>query len=49
MRNVVAYDLHARMHYSGRPLRDAAAELLTEVLPKDSGGLVAIDAKSREV
>jgi beta-aspartyl-peptidase (threonine type) len=42
IRNCSAFDLHAKMHYLGLSLEDAA-EMLLNSLPKDAGGFIAID------
>lgn len=46
IRSVVAYDVAARMKYSGRDLATAAREVIHEKLPKldGKGGLIAVDA-----
>ncbi|MGB3619060.1 MAG: isoaspartyl peptidase/L-asparaginase [Catalinimonas sp.] len=46
IRNVVAYDIAARMKYQGKSLREAADAVVMEHLPTvepESGGIIAID------
>ena len=47
IRNVVAYDVAARMKYAGASLADATHELINNKLKKlgGRGGLIAVDAK----
>ena len=47
MRTVAAYDISARMAYAGLSLKDAAEQVVMELLPRYNGrgGLIAIDAK----
>jgi len=42
IRNVLAYDVHARMHYKGVSLKTATDEVLDK-LPRDTFGFVAVD------
>lgn len=43
IRHGIAHALAARVEFGGQSLGSAARQLLTEVLPEDSGGLIAID------
>jgi beta-aspartyl-peptidase (threonine type) len=45
IRNVVAYDVHARMYYAKQSLAEASNEIIHQVLKPQggSGGLIAID------
>lgn len=45
IRNNVAADVSARIKYAKQSLADAAATIMKDVLPDDSGGLIAIDKK----
>ncbi|NMM47188.1 isoaspartyl peptidase/L-asparaginase family protein [Marinigracilibium pacificum] len=47
IRNVVAYDIAARMKYQGTPLADAADEVVMKKLVEmnGSGGIIALDRK----
>lgn len=51
IRNVVAYDVSARMEYKGLTLEQAATEVIMDKLKKagGEGGLIAIDAKGHIV
>ena len=48
IRHNVAADLSARLKYGSQSLSDAAKTIMTEVLPDDCGGLIAID-KNRNI
>ena len=43
IRHVVAYDVAARMKYKGSSVGRAVDEILTHVLPKAAGGIIAVD------
>lgn len=43
IRHSVAADLAARMRYGSKTLARAASEIVSTVLPKESGGLIAVD------
>jgi len=43
MRHVASYDVAARIVVGGRSLLEAVKETVFSVLPKDSGGLIAVD------
>lgn len=49
IRSVVAYDVAARMKYQGLGVKEAAAAIIRDQLPKlgGSGGLIALDSKGR--
>ncbi len=51
IRHVVAYDICARMAYTGRPLAHTANEVVHQVLPVAGaeGGVIAIDRRGRIV
>ena len=52
IRNVVAYDVCARMKYKGIPLNQAAHEVIMEVLEgqeEDTGGIIALDGQGHVV
>jgi L-asparaginase / beta-aspartyl-peptidase len=44
IRHAVAYDVAARIRYRGDSLAAATEAIIHEVLPPDSGGLIAVDA-----
>jgi L-asparaginase / beta-aspartyl-peptidase len=44
IRHVVAYDVSARMEYGGLSLLDAANGIVSDRLPKASGGLICVDS-----
>lgn len=44
IRNAVCYDVAARMKYAGAALADAAAVQVDERLPKETAGLIALNA-----
>jgi beta-aspartyl-peptidase (threonine type) len=43
IRNVIAATIAAKMEYAKMPLTKAADEAIHQVLPEDSGGLIAVD------
>ncbi len=43
IRNVIAYDIAALMEYKGLTLEESANKAIHSKLPKDSGGLIALD------
>jgi len=47
IRNVVAYDIAARMKYKNESLEKAAGEVVNQVLKKQgaNGGVIAVDAQ----
>ncbi|CAE7817339.1 unnamed protein product, partial [Symbiodinium microadriaticum] len=47
MRRVVAYDISARMKYTGASLGDACRGTISS-LPLESGGVIAVDADGRQ-
>ncbi len=49
IRHAVAHDVAARMQYKGVPLRQAALEVVSEVLRPDDGGVIAVDRDGRVV
>jgi beta-aspartyl-peptidase (threonine type) len=51
MRTVAAYDISARMEYAGQSLKEAAEQVVMDLLPryKGRGGLIAIDAQGNVV
>lgn len=44
IRNAVCYDVTARMRYAGATLEEAASAQIKERLPKDTAGLIAVNA-----
>lgn len=44
MRHVASYDVSARMEYGHSTLHDAVRGTVHDRLPKDSGGIIAVDA-----
>lgn len=44
IRNVIAATISAKMEYAGKSLRESTQEAIFQVLPEDSGGLIAVDA-----
>ena len=44
MRHLVAYDIAARMDYCGQDILSAATATVFDRLPKDSGGVIAVDS-----
>lgn len=49
IRHGIAHALAARVRFGGQTLEQAANILLTEVLPTDSGGMIAIDRNGRMI
>jgi beta-aspartyl-peptidase (threonine type) len=47
MRHLVAYDISARMGYCGQDILSAATATVFDRLPKDSGGVIAVDRLGR--
>lgn len=47
IRNAVAYDVSARMRYKKIGIEQATREVIHDVLKKDQGGLIALDAKGK--
>ena len=47
MRRVVAYDISARMKYTGATLQEACRGTISS-LPAESGGVIAVDAAGRQ-
>ena len=45
IRNVVAHSVSARVRFAGQSLQDAARAVVFDVLQKDDGGLIAVDAE----
>lgn len=43
IRNAIAYDIHATIHYGGATLKAAVTKQLTEVLKPGFGGIIAIN------
>ena len=43
IRNTVSFNISALMEYKGLTLDDAAKEMIFNRLPKDSGGIIAVD------
>lgn len=43
IRNTVAFNISALMEYKGLTLKEAAEEMITNQLPKESGGIIAVD------
>jgi beta-aspartyl-peptidase (threonine type) len=43
IRNVIAATIAAKMEYANMPLTRAADEAIHQILPEDSGGLIAVD------
>ena len=43
IRNTVSFNISALMEYKGLTLEDAANEMIFNRLPKDSGGIIAVD------
>jgi beta-aspartyl-peptidase (threonine type) len=43
IKNTVSYQLSALMEFKGYTLKQAAEELIFQTLPKDSGGIIAVD------
>lgn len=43
IKNMVAYDIHARMAYQGLSLKEATEKVVFEQLDKGMGGLIAVD------
>lgn len=43
IRNVVAYDISARMEYAGSSLQEACRGTVHNKLPPGSGGVIAVD------
>jgi len=44
IKNVVAYDIHARMQYLKSPLQVAMSETIMHMLPPETGGAVGVDS-----
>lgn len=44
IRHRVAGDIAARIRYAGRPLSEAAHEVVHQILPEECGGVIAVDA-----
>jgi beta-aspartyl-peptidase (threonine type) len=49
IRNAIAYDISARMAYQNASLEDAVAQVIQKTLPKDSGGVIAVDRHGKIV
>jgi len=43
IRNTVAYNVSALMEFKGMTLKDAANEVVFNILKKDDGGIIAVD------
>ena len=43
IKNTACYQISALMEYKGYTLKQAAEEILFQILPKDSGGIIAVD------
>jgi len=43
IKNTIAYQISALMEFKGLTLKQAADEVINQILPKGSGGIIAVD------
>ncbi|EKX42815.1 hypothetical protein GUITHDRAFT_73624 [Guillardia theta CCMP2712] len=47
IKNCVAHDVYARMNYQGLPLAAAIDEVILNVLPPETGGMIGVDSNGK--